>query len=479
MRFEPLYVVLLSPLAAFSTPAQPLDQVTRQLSFQLQQLGDTHSQHQDCHTSIASLVSVQCGRGGDGMDEKDRSALSIAFTICSMFSASQPVPHECSFWASIPTKPPEALSPDPRDCLAVLHRSPQDWSTYQGFLRDATQLCLALDGQRQADIAKDTYINATREKLHLLALLQTHEEHRERENVVIRELIKERMAAIKASFVSAEHLLLDLSLETERQHQALNDLDSLLSRLKSEGLNLLERLHADAISRSFETTNTVESSMREIKNSVISKVSEELAYLIQMHGDHLHSQQDDYASALARLIDSERVALGELSSQHMSKLESKYANLALDIQHSHSSLSSLRHDANVTLQLLHASQAQTIKSWTVQNETLATLIETAVTAKNLTAALLHAQNIVDTTLATANSWKHRSWAIPQLLAYGLSGSPFVALIFATLRTLFNIILTVLVASLAIFSARMRKVFLWIWRVLRQDLVLQTGLYVNR
>ena len=138
-----------------------------------------------------------------------------------------------------------------------------------------------------SDIAKDTYINATREKLHLLALLQTHEEHRERENVVIRELIKERMAvsgscnasssqAIKASFVSAEHLLLDLSLETERQHQALNDFDSLLSRLKSEGLNLLERLHADAISRSLETTNTVESSMREIKNSVISKVSASL-----------------------------------------------------------------------------------------------------------------------------------------------------------------------------------------------------------
>jgi len=107
--------------------------------------------------------------------------------------------------------------------IRVLHRSPQDWSTYQGFLRDASeslddrlraaylpaQLCVALEGHHQASqssktnidwvlitvVARQLYSNATAEKLRLLHVLQEHENLRRKEESSIRAYLEDRIQA--------------------------------------------------------------------------------------------------------------------------------------------------------------------------------------------------------------------------------------------------------------------------------------------
>lgn len=75
------------------------------------------------------------------------------------------------------------------------------------------QLCLALDGRRQAgeclcevwlspDIARRTYMEATTEKLHLLNLLKRHEEARGEEEKLLRDHLEQRLR------VSCDSLLL-------------------------------------------------------------------------------------------------------------------------------------------------------------------------------------------------------------------------------------------------------------------------------
>ncbi|WWD21705.1 hypothetical protein CI109_106192 [Kwoniella shandongensis] len=70
------------------------------------------------------------------------------------------------FWSQ-----PTRLEDHQATCLG-----PQDWSSYNGYLSDATQLCHALNGRRQAEEARQLYTNATMEKIALLQLLKKREQ---------------------------------------------------------------------------------------------------------------------------------------------------------------------------------------------------------------------------------------------------------------------------------------------------------------
>lgn len=81
-------------------------------------------------------------------------------------------------------------------CYRAIHRSPQDWNSYNTFLSDASeigytieqtqnenspvtaQLCHALQGQQEVARARELYANATMEKIALLRHLKKKDQDR-------------------------------------------------------------------------------------------------------------------------------------------------------------------------------------------------------------------------------------------------------------------------------------------------------------
>ncbi|ODO07793.1 hypothetical protein I350_03372 [Cryptococcus amylolentus CBS 6273] len=146
----------------------------------------------ECHSYIAASLPSACGTSkGKYLAEKDKRDIAISFTACSMRSALQPIPSECSKWSfqdgaagSIPTvytfwRWSEVEEDQQRSCLSALHRSPQDWTSYNGFLSDASQLCHALRGEHDNELVRQLYVNATSGQMSFLNKLDLQSEARE------------------------------------------------------------------------------------------------------------------------------------------------------------------------------------------------------------------------------------------------------------------------------------------------------------
>lgn len=72
--------------------------------------------------------------------------VAISFTLCAMASALQKAPEECAPWvagnerAAKWFKQTATRSEVQRaKCLSALHRSPQDWTTYNAYFSDASK----------------------------------------------------------------------------------------------------------------------------------------------------------------------------------------------------------------------------------------------------------------------------------------------------------------------------------------------------
>ncbi|KLT43514.1 hypothetical protein CC85DRAFT_48640 [Cutaneotrichosporon oleaginosum] len=134
-----------------------------------------------CHAkTVRHIHSTAAASDQFGLDESQITDLAISFTLCSMASALQKVPQECEPWDTTYTTHPgeDSAVRHPKEkerrrgrCLAVLHRSPQDWATFNTYFSDSTQLWLALTHQRHIELAQELYTNATQEKIALLQLL--------------------------------------------------------------------------------------------------------------------------------------------------------------------------------------------------------------------------------------------------------------------------------------------------------------------
>ncbi|KAK8847617.1 hypothetical protein IAR55_005476 [Kwoniella newhampshirensis] len=105
-----------------------------------------------------------------------------------MQSASQVLPHECLLWSpqtmsssgSNEEKSWDAVEEQKSLCL-----SPQDWA----------QLCHALNGQQQTDLARQLYTNATVEKIALLQVMKQREEAQADRDVKFMTKMEEREAS--------------------------------------------------------------------------------------------------------------------------------------------------------------------------------------------------------------------------------------------------------------------------------------------
>ncbi|KAI5449317.1 hypothetical protein NCC49_004819 [Naganishia albida] len=183
-----------------------------------------------CESQLVSRLKLTCHD-----TEADRIGVSIALTLCSITSARQQPPSECEVWSVFASDQagaegwrnmPDggATNVDKRGrCLEALHRSPQDWSSYNGFLSNAMQLCHALHGKQQQEMAKSIYANISQEKMELLRFLKTNEEVRQQEQGKNQAELQEGIEALTLVHQSARqqhHSLAELIARSATQEDA-------------------------------------------------------------------------------------------------------------------------------------------------------------------------------------------------------------------------------------------------------------------
>jgi hypothetical protein len=99
----------------------------------------------------------------DAMTESSRMRAAASLALCDLAQASLSIPAECKgVWHH-------------GRCVEALARSPQHWSTYSGYLRDLLSVCGSLNQQRQLDLARSVYANASQAMLEILHLIKRAE----------------------------------------------------------------------------------------------------------------------------------------------------------------------------------------------------------------------------------------------------------------------------------------------------------------
>ncbi|KAL7414607.1 hypothetical protein BDY24DRAFT_385819 [Mrakia frigida] len=154
----------------------------------------------DCFRSVASKLRARCTPSSNSNEqdsflvgESQRIDAAILLTLCDLTSARTTPPSECSSYLSRSTskgswwdaelvksggsaRNEETRRLERQGCVESLSRSPQFWSSYSGYVREATQLCFALQRSNEIDRAQKIYVNATLEKIALLQHLKKNEE---------------------------------------------------------------------------------------------------------------------------------------------------------------------------------------------------------------------------------------------------------------------------------------------------------------
>ncbi|OCF58566.1 hypothetical protein L486_03053 [Kwoniella mangroviensis CBS 10435] len=242
----------------------------------------------ECHADIAVALKHSCKQGSEGgesgLTELRKRDIAISFTICSMQSALQHVPVECSSWNpanyNVGTDESDQMYPGTDDgssdvehlqekqtsCLGAIHRSPQEWSSYNAFLSDSTQLCHVLEARKQADIAHSRYVNATMEKIAFLDHMKKREMVQlSRERKLESELDERSRDLREASsyVVFAQKKLQDdieLSLELRQ------DLRNAFHKLESERIGIWDSFERDVKDRLFEADARYEAMLFDLKD---------------------------------------------------------------------------------------------------------------------------------------------------------------------------------------------------------------------
>ncbi|CAO1615922.1 unnamed protein product [Sympodiomycopsis kandeliae] len=142
----------------------------------------------DCFLEAASRVKAICQQGLENDDPNHKIRFAIALTKCELATARLKAPLECEGISLKSSKGGERLENSKvgsesydthfslTTCVEALSRSSQFWSTYSGYIREASQLCLALNEAVEVNFAKDVYRNITMEKQAILKFIKTNAE---------------------------------------------------------------------------------------------------------------------------------------------------------------------------------------------------------------------------------------------------------------------------------------------------------------
>lgn len=110
-------------------------------------------------------------------------------------------------------------------CCRAIHRSPQDWNSYNTFLSDASeigytakqtqsesspvtaQLCHVLQGQQEIAQARELYANATMEKIALLKYLKKKDQDRLQRELKLEEYIEHQSTVSMRAYGLSNYIL--------------------------------------------------------------------------------------------------------------------------------------------------------------------------------------------------------------------------------------------------------------------------------
>ncbi|BEI97383.1 hypothetical protein CcaverHIS631_0209720 [Cutaneotrichosporon cavernicola] len=95
-------------------------------------------------------------------------------------------------------------------CLSTLHRSPQDWATYNTYFSDSS-VALAVRADRHIELAQELYTNATREKIALLQFLHRNADATHESDIERSRKVEEQLESIRQSFSSSRSVLQNLA----------------------------------------------------------------------------------------------------------------------------------------------------------------------------------------------------------------------------------------------------------------------------
>ncbi|WWC68171.1 uncharacterized protein I206_102094 [Kwoniella pini CBS 10737] len=217
----------------------------------------------ECHANIAATLRRSCNLSnsdkGPGLSELEKRGVAISFTLCSMQSAVQQIPIECEHWqpTSAERKGRE-LDPSMHQDQQTLCLGPQEWSAYNIYLSDSTQLCHFLESRRKSDLAYKQYLDATKEQTELLRLMKERERAQLLRDQDWQKHLQDQAATTKqmSDFVlKAQQKIKD---DLEVSVEVREDLQSTLKKLEVERAAVWERIEADMKDRLFEADSRFE-----------------------------------------------------------------------------------------------------------------------------------------------------------------------------------------------------------------------------
>ncbi|ODN79422.1 hypothetical protein, variant 2 [Cryptococcus amylolentus CBS 6039] len=297
----------------------------------------------ECHSYIAASLPSACGTSkGKYLAEKDKRDIAISFTACSMRSALQPIPSECSKWSfqdgaagSIPTvytfwRWSEVEEDQQRSCLSALHRSPQDWTSYNGFLSDASQLCHALRGEHDNELVRQLYVNATSGQMSFLNKLDLQSEARENRDAKFEAVLSDQQSKLEHT-ASVMHSTAEAVQYSLLQHEHLSKLlHSCVSDIQVGKRDLLETLELAIRTQTESTTSFVETYLARTEIQLRDQLSGQLDDILNKHEVDLRHQYE-HAGAMMLAIQEEvhhrTVALAEQQASHYETMASSWGTL--------------------------------------------------------------------------------------------------------------------------------------------------------
>ncbi|EIW71032.1 hypothetical protein TREMEDRAFT_59976 [Tremella mesenterica DSM 1558] len=377
----------------------------------------------DCHTSISLRLSSSCTTERDGMvglHEDDRKSVAISLTLCAISSALLPIPTECSAWYGQPGMETARTKSITRwmkgdgegrnlaKCLGALHRSPQDWTTYNGYLREATQLCHAISGKREAEIARQTYVNATLEKIALLNLMKQNEESRAtRESRLVSDL-SEKLQTMQSTNQAAENALRDLNTQTVMQEDNLLLLSTALEDLEVGKIALWRNMERDARAVQDKLFTEIERAWEDILQTRVRELGEDLRLVTQEHSDELSATKMSMEGHLKQAFSDTWERQHQLSEMIMRNTDNlRLEMFALSTMTGETFLNmrdiqTISQDLHPTL-ISAVSNALELKS--VHSELLTSLHNSASESKALSQLAATFHESINDTLSSLSIWK--------------------------------------------------------------------------
>ncbi|CED83081.1 Nuclear fusion protein, KAR5 [Phaffia rhodozyma] len=364
----------------------------------------------DCFRAVAADFRADCATSsGSQIDGDARARVAISLTLCDLNSARLSPPMECTPFKSSAdgcVKEDRECARQNKDemnisqarCIEALARSAQMWTSYSGYLREATQLCFALQRINSVDIARSVYQNITLEKAALLRVLQ--QEARERDI---------RMNEFDSNVRQWKDGLKDF--ETSRQ--ALSDIHlSMANFFSPSELARTSQESIDSLVRSIKTQ--MEAEMEGVSDVMLQKTRETFDKNFESHEEVVSRVVQTVYSSLERTAEQHEVVLQRLTDSlavSSEQLATKLVNLEGTVERTHSGMERVQSNLQSVYTGLEISLNIALQTQTISSSVLFDLAQTSSLIENLTSELERQAALINSTNQLLSTQSNGAWGM--------------------------------------------------------------------